>query len=63
MGGGLRIGNSPSENRRESTDIFVSKERVCVCVCLVCVFYLCVHSLRMENQRICSLKTITVFPR
>ena len=59
VGGGLRTGNSPSENRRESTDISVSKERVCV----VCVFHLCVHSLRMENQRICSLKTVTVFPR
>lgn len=42
MGGGLRTGNSPSENRRESTDISVSKERVCVlCVCCVCVSFVC----------------------
>jgi len=43
VGGGLRIGNSPSENRRESTDISVSKERVCVCVCVfcVCVLFVC----------------------
>ena len=44
---GLRIGNDPSGNRRESTYVSVRKNSVCVCVC-VCVSRVCAF---IENRR------------